>query len=89
MKIQFIIQYFVKRDRPISLRWLYITPVYVQSHRELYVPLWFGVACRRMELENCNLWNVYLDILKSSLSKSANKLGISGDWYLQPDNDPS
>lgn len=31
---------------------------------------------------------VYLDILKSSLEESATKLGLSGAWYFQQDNDP-
>ena len=30
---------------------------------------------------------MYLDILKSSLSESVNKLGVSGNWYFQQDND--
>ena len=36
------------------------------------------------------IWTVYihLDILKSSLSEFATKVGLSGDWYFQEDNDP-
>ena len=31
---------------------------------------------------------IYFNIMKSSLSKSATKLGFSGNWYLKQDNDP-